>query len=1645
MKHRKLLSVLLALVMLVGLLPAAALAGYGMTWNDLADAMDIDEGQEVSIKLTNDLKAGEGAKALVVPKDVSVTLDLGSYTIDADAKFDAVITVEGTLTLMGGYYYDEDEDEFYYGSITGGNSAGIVVGNGGTLSMSGGCVEENDIGVYVADGGTFTMSGGEVDYNDVGVYVANGGRFTMSNGDGDIWQNDIGVYVADGGTFTMSGGMIDYNNYVGLVVADGTAEMSRGLVCGNDIGVLLACEKTAKKPNFTLSGGVIGPAYVEDDEDDEDVWAPNAVGVMVGLPVAIGPLVTVTDDAVSVNETALNKIKGLMAESSSDDDDSSPILRFLSSPEADAPGGLFVMEKKGEIRANDMAGVIVAGGYSEAEDGAVTYKARFDMQGGIITDLPDEDVIGEQSIPEALSYDLWDMGVALKIGVLVNNGDVTMANAAIAGAWTEDGGLVPVEEDDDDEYITVEVGVFMTNGSLNVGEGAEIVGHNIAGVIAGDVMDAFIQSMLEAEGLDPSAADYATKYKDSFQKTIDDSKYAFDRLGTAVTVDGGTIANNGVIGVVTYGEGETAADDVAFNTAFTMNDGAIEGGAGTTLPVLPIPIPLHAQVGLAAIGTEVAVKGGVIGQEKASPLFTEDMYVLLQLGVLGYDSRVTMSGGKVTGNNIGGILMGYLDDYLAIQKALDDGDKKEGTTSPGTSIDPGTGTSSLRRSIFKEGILGEKTGNIITLSGSASVENNGCFGIFTAGAHSVESPAVVTVAGGTVKDNFGVGIGGYASQITLNGGEISGGALGVLAAGFTTLDVNAGSTITDNTTGALAAGLATVNLNGGAIVDNIKAFTVDPADAPTGKDSLDTIMAWLGIGSLPAVGEILETSVPLVARYYLAGVNNETDDFKKQLEDAKTLVKAMLSSLEVDILDLDFTTDEENPDKYIEMVRQMLQDFQQVGVVLETATSKLNLKSGEISGNAHGILGLSVDAKLPTLGGIFFDGAAPSGNTTDDLSLLVLSERAVDENNVAKEEEHTLTYAPVVTVTDMGGTVVRAAERKLVARYSGPDITSVDDVKKQGADDADTPTESVATGVISIIGQVKGVDYEPVLNTAFTKGGDVNNFQSAMEGILVAEDSDGDGEVMFIEGVTELTLNEEGATLQLVEGGTFQLHATVKAPEGCSTAVVWTSSDETIATVSASGVVTGVKAGGPVTITAIADGGASETCQINVTPKAADTPIYSGSTSESVKTTVTVNGTDYEVKATVSDGVLTPNAEALADILKNLDKIESLEFDAGAEDAKSVEIPAAVAGTLAEKMTDESKGIALITADGALMLNAAAVRNLMSGASGNLVLNFAKIDEKDLNANQRKQLSGTELGALLRAGVSVGGKNAHELGVGGEAMMLTWMAQPQISGLALRGAYLDPNAAGIATTAVREAEFLADDRPIGNHKLTVNGMLVSGTCSEYALYFVEGSDADDVASCGRGDDCPLAAFTDVDPDAWYHDGIHYVLLKGFMQGLGDGIFDPGGTTTRAMAAQLLWNMEGKPAATAAIPFADVAADAWYASAVAWAAENGVVEGWTDAATGKQVFAPDEFVTREQFAAMLYRYAKLHGLGFTGLWSFRLEFPDAADVSDWALEAMSWMVMQGIINGIDGKLVPQGSSTRAQIATMVYRYDAIKAE
>ena len=171
-------------------------------------------------------------------------------------------------------------------------------------------------------------------------------------------------------------------------------------------------------------------------------------------------------------------------------------------------------------------------------------------------------------------------------------------------------------------------------------------------------------------------------------------------------------------------------------------------------------------------------------------------------------------------------------------------------------------------------------------------------------------------------------------------------------------------------------------------------------------------------------------------------------------------------------------------------------------------------------------------------------------------------------------------------------------------------------------------------------------------------------------------------------------------------------------------------------------------------------------------------------------------------------------------------------------------------------------------------------------------------------------------------------------------------------------------------------------------------------------------------------------FTDVKAGDWYYDAVKFVFDNNFMDGVGDGKFNPDGTLTRAMIAQVLYNLEGETGSYPTV-FDDVAKSAWYADAVNWAAASGIVEG-----KGNNKFEPNAAITRQEMAAILYRYSELKGYDVSKVDSLAA-FTDANKVADWAKEAMGWAVENYVINGKGaGKLDPTGTATRAEVAQIL---------
>ena len=248
-----------------------------------------------------------------------------------------------------------------------------------------------------------------------------------------------------------------------------------------------------------------------------------------------------------------------------------------------------------------------------------------------------------------------------------------------------------------------------------------------------------------------------------------------------------------------------------------------------------------------------------------------------------------------------------------------------------------------------------------------------------------------------------------------------------------------------------------------------------------------------------------------------------------------------------------------------------------------------------------------------------------------------------------------------------------------------------------------------------------------------------------------------------------------------------------------------------------------------------------------------------------------------------------------------------------------------------------------------------------------------------------------------------------------------------------------------ANGAIR-AWFLKEDgtrEPVSARYDKENAQLILHHFSHYVIEELDSSAAYTV--CAKDDSCPLGAFGDLTATAWYHDGVHYCLENGLMRGVSGGKFLPDGSTTRAQLVTILWRLEGSPETTGAVRFGDTADGAWYTEAVRWAVGCGVVKGYDN-----ECFGPNDAVTREQMAAILYRYAqhKCYDVS-AGEDTNILSFDDAFAVSEYAIPAMQWACGSGMVHGIarDGgmALAPRDTTTRAQTATLLMRFQSAFAK
>ena len=250
-------------------------------------------------------------------------------------------------------------------------------------------------------------------------------------------------------------------------------------------------------------------------------------------------------------------------------------------------------------------------------------------------------------------------------------------------------------------------------------------------------------------------------------------------------------------------------------------------------------------------------------------------------------------------------------------------------------------------------------------------------------------------------------------------------------------------------------------------------------------------------------------------------------------------------------------------------------------------------------------------------------------------------------------------------------------------------------------------------------------------------------------------------------------------------------------------------------------------------------------------------------------------------------------------------------------------------------------------------------------------------------------------------------------------------------------------AAFLLPAARTELTLRVGSSAVGFSPISVTLYYTPGTTDGKATSTAPGGSAGaaefDPSACLRDETCVMAAFSDLDASAWYHDGVHYALESGIMNGVGEGSFAPASPASRAMIVTILWRMEGEPVSDAAMPFTDVAERAWYAEAVRWATSERIVNGHS-----ADRFAPGDPVSREQLAAILWRYASRKGLDTTSAAKVNLGiFIDAEHISGWAYDGMQWAVDTGLVSGVGNeKLSPETNASRAQIATILMRFSRL---
>lgn len=432
-------------------------------------------------------------------------------------------------------------------------------------------------------------------------------------------------------------------------------------------------------------------------------------------------------------------------------------------------------------------------------------------------------------------------------------------------------------------------------------------------------------------------------------------------------------------------------------------------------------------------------------------------------------------------------------------------------------------------------------------------------------------------------------------------------------------------------------------------------------------------------------------------------------------------------------------------------------------------------------------------------------------------------------------------------------------------------------------------------------------------------------------------------------------------------------------------------------------------------------GGEAVTASTNYT---ADTTIYaqfasstrgsSTSRSSSASTsTASVSGSTVTPKTSISGTTATVGTISDADLNKaGASGVSSGTVVIDVRDGrKTVDEARLSSGLLSriEKLTT-ADGLTLGLSTGDVSFNDDALSAIAAAGSGTVSVSLKTGDTKLLTSAQVRSVSNLDVVTILSVNLTVGGKAVTSFGDGEVTIAIPFTPRAGTDIGDYRVAYIDD-----------EGRWSVIDSSGANGRLSFR----TNHFSDYVVLYRPAESVDN-------------PFFDVPTDAWYYDTVLYAYRNGLMNGVSNHMFNPESIMTRGMLATILWRMDGSPDAAYTALFSDVSDGAWYIKAILWAASNGIVMG----DNGK--FAPDDAVTREQFAAMLYRYATYKGMDISvGEDTNILSYGDASSVSEYAISAMQWVCGAGIVNGYtehgEQVLDPQRASTRAVAATMLMRF------